>query len=217
MKISLIRLARTQSLRGMHWLPSLAAELWLSAVMRCCSVVGFPKRSSIRFAGPRIRQGPFASRELPRFLTTTAPSDSRPGRWAVMDSRPSLIRKANHQAGSLRFLVDLSTPAVPYHPGGFDRCKRSLLGDRFQASPSLEGWPSPDSVTRPKGSLALRLTSSPSQASTAGLPRSPLGRLHGERAIPMISTFQLTRSTKLRLTHQRAPRARKNKHEGVEK
>ena len=31
---------------------------------------------------------------------------------------------------------------------------------------------------------------------------SPPGRLHGERAIAMVSTFQLTRSTKLRLTHQ---------------
>ena len=31
-------------------------------------------------------------RELPRFLATVAPSDSRLGRWAVMVSRPSLIR-----------------------------------------------------------------------------------------------------------------------------
>ena len=51
------------------------------------------------------------------------------------------------------------------------------------------------------GSLPLRLASSPSQASTAGLPRTPLSRLHGERAISMISTFQLTRSTRLILAH----------------
>ena len=60
----------------------------------------------------------------------------------------------------------------------------------------------PTGVTRPKGSLALRLTSSRSRASTNGLPRSPPGRLHGERASAMVSTFQLTRSTKLRLTHR---------------
>jgi hypothetical protein len=55
----------------------------------------------------------------------------------------------------------------------------------------------PIRVTRPKGSLALRLTSSRSQAPTKELPPPPLGPLHGERAIPMVSTSQLTRSAKL--------------------
>jgi len=41
------------------------------------------------------------------------------------------------------------------------------------------------------GSLALRLTPSPSEASSAGLLRRPLGQLHGERTISMASTFQL--------------------------
>jgi hypothetical protein len=61
----------------------------------------------------------------------------------------------------------------------------------------------PICVTRPKGSLALRLTSSPSQAPASGSPRPPLSRLHGERASAMVSTFQLTRSTELCLTHRR--------------
>src|SRR5512142_2337614 len=53
------------------------------------SVVGLsPKRSSSRLGETRIRQGAFAPRALPRFLATTPPSDSRPGRAAVMDSRP---------------------------------------------------------------------------------------------------------------------------------
>ena len=43
MKISLIRLTRTHSLRGMHCVTSLAAELGLSSVRRCWSVVGFPQ------------------------------------------------------------------------------------------------------------------------------------------------------------------------------
>ena len=50
-------------------------------------------------------------------------------------------------------------------------------------------------------SLALRLASSPSQAPTGRLPAPPLSQLHGERAISMVSTFQLTRSTRLTLTH----------------
>ena len=61
-------------------------------------------------------------------------------------------------------------------------------------------------VTRPKGSLALRLTPSPSEAPTAGLLRKPLGQLHGERTSTMVSSFQLTRTVKLRLTHQRTRR-----------
>ncbi len=47
------------------------------------------------------------------------------------------------------------------------------------------------------GSLALRLTSPPSRAPTARSPEPPPGWLHGGRAIPMVSTFQLTRSTRL--------------------
>jgi hypothetical protein len=44
-------------------------------------------------------------RELPRFIATTAPSDSRAGRQAVIVSRRSLIRITDHQVGSLRFLL----------------------------------------------------------------------------------------------------------------
>ena len=35
-----------------------------------------------------------------------------------------------------------------------------------------------------------------------GLLRHVLGQLHGERALTMVSTFQLTRSARLRLAHQ---------------
>jgi hypothetical protein len=143
MKISLIRLARTHSLQGMHWVTSLAAELGRRSDRRCDPVVGFSQAVLLSSSGPRVRLGPFAPRELLRFITTMAPSDSRLGRRAVMVSRQSLIQRPDHQAGSLRFPIDLSTPAVPYHPGGFDRCTRSLLDGRYQASPHSEGWPSP--------------------------------------------------------------------------
>src|SRR5205085_10918086 len=53
------------------------------------------------------------------------------------------------------------------------------------------------------GSLSLRLTSSPPRAPTARSPvPSPRG-LHGERAIAMVSTFQLTRSARLCLAHRK--------------
>src|SRR4051794_3067466 len=52
MKISLIRLARTRSLRGMHWLPSLAAELELRSGRRCDSVIGCPQAVHRPSSGP---------------------------------------------------------------------------------------------------------------------------------------------------------------------
>jgi hypothetical protein len=52
-------------------------------------------------------------------------------------------RQVGRSPGSLRFLVNRSMPAVRSHPGGSDRCLCSLLGGRCQASPLLEGWPSP--------------------------------------------------------------------------
>ena len=59
-------------------------------------------------------------------------------------------------------------------------------------------------VTRPNRvhAFALRLMPLPSEAPTAGSLRQPLSRLHGERTTTMVSTFQLTRTVKLCLTHQ---------------
>jgi hypothetical protein len=57
------------------------------------------------------------------------------------------------------------------------------------------------------GSLALRLTSSPHGASADGSPRQPPpDRLHEERVIVMVSSFQLTRSTRLSLAHRTSRR-----------
>ena len=80
-----------------------------SAVWPLSSVVGrSSKRISSRLMETRIRQGTFAPRELPRFVATMSPSDSRPGRPAVMNSRrPSSRTQAlssGRPAGSLRFL-----------------------------------------------------------------------------------------------------------------
>ena len=63
----------------------------------------------------------------------------------------------------------------------------------------------PKQVTVPlieSSSLALRLTSSPPEASPAGLLRPTLVWLHAERAIHMVTPFQVTRSTRLVLAHR---------------
>src|ERR1700689_190265 len=152
-------------------------------------------------------QGLFAPRALPRFNATMSPSVSRSSQSAVMGSRTLLtqgLHAKRHSNGSLRFLTILSASAVPSHPGEPGRCRRSLLHGRCQASPYLEGLATLKCVTRPYRvhAFALRLTPLPSEASTAGSLRQPLGRLHGERTTTMISTFQLTRTVKLCLTHQ---------------
>ena len=67
------------------------------------------------------------------------------------------------------------------------------------ALPSLEGWPPRESVTRPNRvhANALRLAPVHQEASTTELLPTPLLLLHGERALTMVNTFQLTRSAKL--------------------
>jgi len=93
--------------------------------------------SSKRVAPPLVetsfRQGPFAPPELPGFVATMNPSDSRPSQTAVMFFR-SLSDGFPHESlrpvGSLRFLIDLSLPAVLFHPGEPGRRACSLLGDR---------------------------------------------------------------------------------------
>ena len=96
-------------------------------------------------------------------------------------------------AGSLRFLVHLSTPAVLNHPGGPDRCIRSWLHDRCWLHPSWRNGHPRLRNEAESGSLALRLTPLLSKASNAELPRRLLGQLHGARAFTIVSTFQLTR------------------------
>ena len=91
------------------------------------SVVGLlSKRISLLLQKTRIWQGSFAPQELPRFPATMTPSDSRLGRGTVMVSHQTLnwvtprFRIAKPGLSGSR--VDLSTPAVPYHPEGPDRC-----------------------------------------------------------------------------------------------
>ena len=120
--------------------------------------------------------------------------------------------------------ANLSTRALPSRPGRPDGCLCSFLPRRWQASPSLEGWPPPyERNEADTGSLSLGLTSSLSRQAHSPSPRGealedrptthgrlPLrGRpqLHAERAIGMSDTFQSDRLTRLILANQRAQRA----------
>jgi len=105
--------------------------------------------------GTRTWQGPFAPRELPRFLTTSAPSDSRHGRPTVMVSRPSLTRSHTPtpglHTGPLRFPCRSLDARCPVSP------RRTRLLLMLVASQAASGFTTsgrlaiPTSVTRPKG------------------------------------------------------------------
>ena len=99
--------------------------------------------------------------------------------------------------------MDLSTPAVPNHPGEPGHCTYSFLGGRCQASPVPEGWPLSVQVSRGRiGFTCVTADVVASPGFDGTVTRDAAGWLHGERAIPMISTSQLTRSTRLRLAHR---------------
>jgi hypothetical protein len=130
--------------------------------------------------------------------------------------RPSALPRATMGLpGSSAYL---SARAFPSHPGVPYRCICPLLPCKFQASPSLAGWPHPVSRNEAEtGSLSLRLTRSRSGGSSsfashlhggdrpASRDRLPSRRgppLHDEQAITMANSFQLARYTRLILAHQ---------------
>lgn len=165
----------------------------------------------MHLAETRLRQGSFARPELLGVLTTMSPSDSRHGRPAVICSRRALLRRhalpLGHRVGSPRFLdgsVGARRPQSPRRarPLHVLVAMRPIAGFTHSGRmATLNGLTRPNQVH----AFALRLTPSPHMASTDGSPRQPHDRLHGERAITMVSTFQLTRPTRLRLAHQNPP------------
>jgi hypothetical protein len=100
--------------------------------------------------------------------------------------------------GSLRFLNNLSTPAVPFTPeslsddvryGSDSGRLRLIRQDGHSQWCNGANW---DSLA-----FALRLTFSLADASGGRLLRHPHGELHVERTIHMVNSFQLTRSVRL--------------------
>ena len=92
---------------------------------------------------------PLRSTGVSRFIATTSLSDSRIrythgyGFPHVLGSSPATC------AGLPGSSADLSTRAVPSHPGESDECFHPLLLRRWQASSSLAPWPLSLCVTRP--------------------------------------------------------------------
>ena len=99
---------------------------------------------------------------------------SRPPAMAtlqVIDS-PQGVRPRSSESRSMPGLpgssTDLSTRALPNHPGRLGRCSRPLLPCRWQASSPLIGWPPPRQ--RNEVDPVLRLASSPSRKVLSLLP-----------------------------------------------
>ncbi len=155
----------------------------------------------------KVRQGSFAPRELPRFKANTTLSDSRLGRDVVMRSHISLAGRHARRPAAGPGLPGSSLicrrPPSPLTPGSPPAARARCFtgGVRFRHLRRVDHYHWFNEAET--GSLTLRLTSSPSRAPTTRLPASPPSRLHGERASAMVSTFQLTRSTRLSLAHRR--------------
>jgi hypothetical protein len=154
---------------------------------------------------------PLRSTIVTRLFTTMGLSDSRSG--------PSHGYVFPHFVGGLPTAqpglpgssTDLSTRAVPLHPGKPDECQHPLLLHRWQASASPADWPLALCVTRPTqvrfryGSRVRFSRLRRAKRSTAA-PRS----LSAERVIRRVNCFQLTRSARLILAHLRTQRKNKS-------
>ena len=155
----------------------------------------------------RFRQGPFAPPAVTRLHRYYEPLRLPTGPPAVIYSRLALAADSPDptaaRSGSLRFLIDLSTARRPQPPRGA-RPLHLLVASRYDAGFTSGRLATPNLRNEAEtGSLALRLTSSPSGASAPRITPCTPGQLHGERAISMSSSFQLTRTIRLRLTHQK--------------
>lgn len=143
--------------------------------------------------------------------------------WQVIDSPPASSLRRNPFAlgitsGLPGSFADLSTRALPNHPGQSHRFFHSFIPGEWQASPHSEGWPLSNTCNEAEsGSLALgsRLRRQgrklpfalPLLARTGltphvWLPSRDRPRLHNERAIIMSDTLQSDRSARLSLAYQ---------------
>ena len=142
----------------------------------------------------------------------------------VMDSPPAALPSAKpfrfgFSSGLPGSSADLSTRALPNHPGQSHRFLRSFIPGEWQASPSSGGWPlSFERNEAESGSLslgsrlrrpgrclpfALRFLARTGLTPHVRLPSRDRPRLHVERAIHMSDSFQSDRSTRLGLAYQR--------------
>jgi hypothetical protein len=135
------------------------------------------------------------------------PSDSLRGRLTVMSSRCALVTKPPPRRVSQVPRLICPRALSPTTPGGpmASYARYFTIGGGLHHS--LAGWPHSKCVTRPNR-VHLRYGS---RVRSAGLRH--LGLLHGspaslpaERAIGRVTSFQVTRSTRLGLAHQSSQR-----------
>ena len=131
-------------------------------------------------------------------------SDSRLGPLAVMDSRWRLPRVATPLPGRVSQVPRLICPCAlpPLTPGSPATALTPCFITGIRLHPYPADCPLPSRNEAESGSLALRLTGSPLEASPSGLPRPTLDWLHVEWVIYMVSSFHLTRSARLGLAHR---------------
>ena len=130
-------------------------------------------------------------------------SDSRPGPLTVIYSRWRLPRVATPLPCRVSQVPRLICPCAlpPLTPGSPATASTHCFIADVRLRPHQADCPLPSRNEAEPGSLALRLAGSPFEASSNELPRSTLDRLHVEWVIHMVSSFHLTRSTRLSLAH----------------
>ena len=119
-----------------------------------------------------------------------------------MYSRGRLVASASTRQGLPGSSADLSTRAVPNHPGRSDDCIRLLLRHRSCLASSKSGGLATFAFLSRPNRVHLRYGSRvclPSR--TTPLLRLTLVRLHAEQAIYMVNSFQFTRSARLILAY----------------
>ena len=143
-------------------------------------------------------------RYLASSLLRTPPTPDQAGQRLCIPvaRRPPSPARASTRSGLPGSSADLSMPAVLNHPGEPGRCTCSYLRDRHRLQRIRASGHSQLRHEAESGSLTLRLTPSPHEASFDGSLRQTLVWLRGARACTTVSTFQLTRSARLRLAHR---------------
>ena len=154
--------------------------------------------------------GSLRSTGIGRFLATMDPSDSQQGRITVMYFRHPLTTllppRWVSQVPRLIFPRALS----PTTPGGPMAAFVRFFTTGGGLHHSLAGWPLSICVTRPNR-VHLRYGSRVRSTGLRpfGLLRGPPAPLPAERTINRVTSFQVTRSARLSLAHQRTQRRTK--------
>ena len=147
---------------------------------------------------------PLRSTVVTRFSATTSLSDSRPAHFVrLFIPSTLLVVLPTALPGLPGSSTSLYTRAVPFHPGESGDCWHPLLHRRLLASTISEVWPLSSWCNEAvPGSLALRLTCSPPEASPVGLLPLTLVRLLVARVIDKVNPLQFTRPARLFLAHR---------------